>query len=169
MTFDLTNPTLILIMSMWLPVAMLYLGHGDAKGTGAVTAFVGICVVLSAFLHSLFGSGLVGGLLFVHGLLYCVVAYALLAGLEDLKAVGNTSLVAMIVSFAYIFLFRGPDGQFTYLSLCAVGYTVLTLEVFLTCYGKFNPRLLGYSLIVWAFAGLLVPAFAGMGLWPMPF
>jgi len=169
MAFDLTNPTLILIMSMWLPVALLYLGHGDAKGTGAITAFVGICVVLSAILHSLFGAGMVGGLLFAHGLLYCVVAYALLAGLEDLKAVGNTSLVACIISFFYIFLFRGPEGQFTYFSLCSVGYTVLTLEVFLVCYGKFSAKLLAYSLIIWAFVGLMIPAFAGMGLWPMPF
>lgn len=169
MEFQLTNPTLILIMSMWLPVGLLYLGHGDAKGTGAITAFVGISVVISAFLHSIFGAGVVGALLFVHGFLYCVVAYALLSGLEDLKAVGNTSLVAMIVSFCYIFLFRSPEGNFTYLSLCAVGYTVLTLEVFLTCYGKFNPRLLGYSLLVWAVIGLMVPGFAGLGLWPMPF
>jgi hypothetical protein len=77
--------------------------------------------------------------------------------------------VAFIVSFFYIFLFRGPEGQFTYLSFCALGYTVLTLEVFLTCYGKFSAKLLAYSLIVWAFVGLMIPAFAGMKLWPMPF
>jgi len=168
-TFQLTGPTLILIMSMWLPVAFLYLGHGDAKGTGAITAFVGVCVVISAFLHSLFGAGATGGLLFAHGLLYCTVAYALLAGLEDLKAVGNVSFVAAIISLIYVFVFRGPEGQFTYFSLCSAGYVVLTLEVFLVCYGKLSAKLLAYSLIIWAFVGLMIPAFAVLGLWPMPF
>ena len=169
MEFQLTGPTLILIMSMWLPVALMYLGHGDPKGTGAVTALVGLCVIVSAFLHSIFGAGATGALLFVHGLLYCTVAYSLLTGLEDLKAAGNVSLVAMIISFVFIFLYRGPEGQFTYFSFAALGYTVLTLEVFLTCYGMFSAKLLGYSLIIWAFVGLLVPAFAVLGLWPMPF
>jgi putative amide transporter protein len=169
MDFQLTAPTLILIMSMWLPVALMYLGHGDPKGTGAVTGFVGACVILSAFLHGIFGAGAVSGLLFAHGLLYCTVAYALLAGLEDLKSVGNVSLVAMIISVIFIFLFRGPEGQFTYLSLCSAGYTVLTAEVFLVCYGMLSAKLLGYSLIIWTFVGLMIPAFAMLKFWPMPF
>ncbi|MEZ4485070.1 MAG: transporter [Syntrophotaleaceae bacterium] len=171
MVFQLTAPTLILIMSMWIPVAFLYLGHGDAKGTGAVTAFVGFCVIVSSFLHALFGAGAVGALLFAHGLLYCTVAYALLAGLEDLKAVGNVSLVAMIISFLFIFFFKNAGAN--YFALCSVGYTVLTLEVFLVCYGKFSAKLLAYSLIIWAFVGLMIPAFADPAfsglLWQMPF
>ena len=166
---NLTAPTLILIMSMWIPVAFLYLGYGDAKGTGAVTGFVGVCVLVSAFLHGVDGNGAVSALLFAHGLLYCTVAYALLAGLEDLKAVGNVSLVAMIISFFFIFVFKSPEGQFTYFSLCSAGYVVLTLEVFLVCYGKLSAKLLAYSLIIWAFVGLMIPAFAVLGLWPMPF
>lgn len=171
MVFQLTAPTLILIMSMWLPVAFLYLGHGDPKGTGAVTAFVGASVLVSAFLHALFGAGAVGALLFAHGLLYCTVAYALLAGLEDLKAVGNVSLVACIISFMFIFFFKNAGAD--YFALCALGYVVLTAEVFLVTYGKLSAKLLAYSLIIWAFVGLMIPAFADPAfaglLWKMPF
>lgn len=171
MTFQLTAPTLILIMSMWLPVAFLYLGHGDPKGTGAVTAFVGACVLVSSFLHALFGAGAVASLLFAHGLLYCTVAYALLAGLEDLKAVGNVSLVACIISFIFIFFFANAGAK--YFALCSVGYTVLTLEVFMVTYGKMSAKLLAWSLIIWAFIGLMIPAFADPAfsglLWGMPF
>jgi hypothetical protein len=171
MAFQLTAPTLILIMSMWIPVGFLYLGHGDAKGTGAITAFVGICVVASAFLHAMFGAGAVAGLLFAHGLLYCTVAYALLAGLEDLKAVGNVSLVACIISVIFIIFFAKAGAN--YFALCSVGYAVLTLQVFLATYGKLNTKLLGISLIIWAFIGLMIPAFADPAfselLWATPF
>ncbi|MBI5441454.1 MAG: transporter, partial [Deltaproteobacteria bacterium] len=42
----MTLPLLIAISVMWLPVAILFLGKGEAKGTGAVTGFVGAVVVL---------------------------------------------------------------------------------------------------------------------------
>lgn len=171
MAFQLTAPTLILIMSMWLPVGLLYLGHGDPKGTGAVTAFVGACVLVSAFLHALFGAGAVGALLFAHGLLYAVVAYALLAGLEDLKAVGNVSLVACIISFFFIFWFRNAGAN--YFAFASAGYVVLTAEVTMVTYGKLSAKVLAWSLIIWAFVGLMIPAFADPSfaglLWGMPF
>ncbi len=171
MAFQLTAPTLILIMSMWVPVAIMFLGHGDAKQTGAVTAFVGGCVIVSAFLHGLFGAGAVGALLFSHGLLYAVVGYAFMAGLEDLKGVGNVSLVACIISFFFIIWFSRAGAN--YFALCAAGYVVLTAEVTMVTYGKLGAKVLAWSLIIWAFIGLMIPAFADPSfaglLWGMPF
>ena len=66
---------------MWLPVALLNLGKGEAKGTGAVTGFVGVVVVLGAFIQAaVFKDNFTAGLLFAHGILYCSVSYALLTG-----------------------------------------------------------------------------------------
>ena len=48
----MTTAILVLIAVMWLPVALLNLGYGEAKGTGAATAVVGILVVLGATLQA---------------------------------------------------------------------------------------------------------------------
>jgi hypothetical protein len=176
----MTLALLIAISAMWIPVGLLFLGKGEAKGTGAICGFVGITVVLGAFLQTaLFKDPFTGGLLFAHGLLYCTVSYALLAGLEDLRSVGNISLVAAIVSAIYTILFftggaPGPDGkplspQSTYLSFACAGYTVLTIEVWLNAYGKLSASTLAYSLILWAFPGLFIPAFMLLSAGKLPF
>jgi len=56
-----------------------------------------------------------------------------------------------------------------YLGVAAVGYTVLTLQVWLNAYGKFSAKGLAYSLLAWAFAGLWVPAFSLMTSGTLPF
>jgi hypothetical protein len=176
----MTLALLVAITAMWIPVGLLFLGKGEAKGTGAICGFVGVTVVLGAFLQTaVFKDPFTGGLLFAHGLLYCTVSYALLAGLEDLRSVGNISLVAAIVSAIYAVLFftggaPGPDGkplspQSTYLSFACAGYTVLTIEVWLNAYGKLSASTLAYSLILWAFPGLLIPAFMLMSAGKLPF
>jgi hypothetical protein len=176
----MTLALLVAISAMWIPVGLLFLGKGEAKGTGAICGFVGATVVLGAFLQTaLFKDPFTGGLLFAHGLLYCTVSYALLAGLEDLRSVGNISLVAAIVSAIYTVLFftggaPGPDGkplspQSTYLSFACAGYTVLTIEVWLNAYGKLSASTLAYSLILWAFPGLLIPAFMLLSAGKLPF
>ena len=176
----MTLALLVAITAMWIPVGLLFLGKGEAKGTGAICGFVGATVVLGAFLQTaLFKDPFTGGLLFAHGLLYCTVSYALLAGLEDLRSVGNISLVAAIVSAIYAVLFftggaPGPDGkplspQSTYLSFACAGYTVLTIEVWLNAYGKLSASTLAYSLILWAFPGLLIPAFMLLSAGKLPF
>lgn len=176
----MTLAILVAISVMWLPVGLLFLGKGEAKGTGAVTAFVGIVVIIGAILQAaVFKDQFIAGLLVVHGLLYCSVAYALLTGLEDMRSVGNVSLTAAIVSAIYsvIFFTGGPvlaDGtqlvaQSNYFAFACLGYVVLTLEVWLNAYGKFPAAALGWSLIIWAFVGLWMPAFWLMVTGKLPF
>jgi len=165
---------------MWLPVALLNLGKGEAKGTGAATAFVGAVVVLGAFLQAaVFKDAFTAGLLFSHGILYCCVAYALLTGLEDLRSVGNVSLTVALISVIYMVLFYtgGPvlaDGKqlvapSNYLALACLGYAILTFEVWLSFYGKLSGGIVAYSLIAWVFVGLWIPAFYLMAAGRLPF
>jgi len=176
----MTLAVLIAISVMWLPVAILFLGKGEAKGTGAATGFVGTVVVLSAILQAaVFKDPFTAGLLFVHGLLYCTVSYALLAGLEDLRSVGNVSLTVAIVSAIYMVIFftGGPvlEGgkqlvaKSNFFALACAGYVVLTLEVWLNAYGKFPAKGLAWSLIVWSFVGLWLPAFSLLVTGKLPF
>jgi hypothetical protein len=166
----MTLALLVAISVMWFPVAILFMGKGEAKGTGAVTGFVGAVVVLGAILEAaVFKDGFGAGLLFVHGILYCTISYALLTGLQDLRSVGNVGLTVAMVSFIYTVLyFTGgpvmPDGKqlvgkSNYFAMACLGYTVLTLEVWLNAYGKFPAKGLALSLIVWVFVGLWAPAF----------
>jgi hypothetical protein len=137
-------------------------------------------VVIGAFLQTaLFKDAFTGGLLFAHGLLYCTVSYALLAGLEDLRSVGNVSLMVAIISAIYMVLFfmggsPGPDGkpltpQSNYLAFACAGYTVLTVEVWLNAYGKVSAGTLAWSLIAWVPFGLLIPSFMLMSAGKLPF
>lgn len=176
----MTLALLVTISVMWMPVAIFFLGNGEAKGTGAVTGFVGVVVVLGAILQAaVFKDAFTAGLLFVHGILYCTVAYALLTGLTDLRSVGNVSFTVALVSFIYMVLFftGGPileDGKqlvakSNYLALACAGYVVLTLEVWLNAYGKFPAKGLAVSLIAWVFVGLWAPAFWLMTAGHLPF
>lgn len=176
----MTLAVLVAISVMWLPVAILFLGKGEPKGTGAATAFVGAVVVVGAVLQAaVFKDPFTAGLLFAHGLLYCTVAYALLTGLEDLRSVGNVSLTVAIVSIIYmVIFFTGgpvlPDGKqlvakSNFFALACLGYAILTIEVWLNTYGYFPARALAWSLIVWAFVGLWLPAFSLMVTGQLPF
>jgi putative amide transporter protein len=175
----MTLAILVAISLMWISVAILFLGKGEAKGTGAITAFVGLVVVTGAFIQTaLFKDGFTGSLLFAHGLLYCTVAYALLAGLEDLRSVGNVSLAVAIISAIYMVLFfsggTGADGSVlvaksNYFAFACLGYTVLTLQVWLNAYGKVKASTLAWSLIIWVPFGLWIPAFMLMAKGSLPF
>jgi len=175
----MTLAVLVAISLMWISVAILFLGKGEAKGTGAITAFVGLVVVLGAFIQTaLFKDGFTGGLLFAHGLLYCTVAYALLAGLEDLRSVGNVSLAVAAISAIYTVIFftggQAADGSVlvgksNYFAFACLGYTVLTLQVWLNAYGKVKASTLAWSLIAWVPFGLWIPAFMLMAKGSLPF
>lgn len=171
---------LIAIGAMWFSVALLFLGKGEPKGTGAITAFVAAVTVLGAILQAaVFKDNFVAGLLFAHGIFYCSVAYALLTGLEDLRSTGNVSLYTALVSVIYMILFftGGPvlEGgkplvvKSNYLAFACLGYAVLTFMVWLNAYGKFPTPILAWSLIVWVVFGLWVPAFYMMTAGAFPF
>ncbi|MEW5954173.1 MAG: transporter [Bacillota bacterium] len=171
----LTLAILIFIAVMWIPVALLFLGKGEAKGTGFATGVVGILVVIGALVQATpaFGQDVFGsGLLFAHGILYIVVSYALLTGLSDMRSVGNVSLTVAIISLIYFLVYVYGTSLVpanAYLALMCAGYTVLTVEVWLNAYGKFSGNLLAWSLIIWAFVGLWIPAFSVLTTGQFPF
>ena len=113
----MTLALLLLICMMWVPVGLFFLGSGEAKSTGFVTAVVGVLVVIGAILQAaIFKDPFTAGLLFVFGVLYLQTAHALLTGLEDMRTVGNGALVVAIVCamYAYLFFTGGgvkPDGK----------------------------------------------------------
>jgi putative amide transporter protein len=110
--------------------------------------------------------------------LYCTVAYALLTGLQDLRSVGNVSLVVAIISAIYMIIFY-VGGTTTenkilvarsdYFAFACLGYTVLTVEVWLNSYGKLRASILAWSLILWTPIGLWIPAFMLMAKGTLPF
>jgi hypothetical protein len=176
----MTLPVLIAISIMWFPLALYLLGKGEVKSTGAICGLVGIVVVIGAILQAaIFKDGFTAGLLFVHGILYLSTSYALITGIEDLRSVGNVSLVTCIVSAIYMVLFftGGPvlEGgnqlvaRSNYFAFACAGYTVLTFEVWLFAYGKFSPKNLAGSLIAWVPFGLFIPAFWLMVTGTLPF
>lgn len=176
----MTTALLVVIAVMWLPVALLNLGKGEAKGTGAATGFVGAVVVIGAILQAaVFKDSFTAGLLFAHGILYLCVSYALLTGLEDLRSVGNVSLTVAIISAIYMVLFYTggpmmPDGKqlvgkSDYLAMACLGYTVLTTEVWMAFHGKMSGGVVAWSLIIWVPVGLFIPAFWLMAAGKLPF
>ena len=100
-------PTVVVISCMWLPVAMLFFGKGEAKGTGFITGVVGVLVLLCSIIHTaVFKDPVLPTLLFMHGTFYCAVAWALYTGQEDLRSVGNVSLATAIVSTIFMIIFH---------------------------------------------------------------
>jgi hypothetical protein len=181
----MTLALLILIGMMWIPVGMLFLGHGEAKGTGFVTGVVGILVVVGATIQTLVGGPgftgdpLTGGLLFVFGVLYLQVSHALLAGLTDLRSVGNGALVVAIVCAIYAFLYSTgggvkPDGttfvaKVPYLAFMNVTFCVLCLTVVGQAYGKISAKVPAWLLIILTFTCLLAPAIGLIAFGKLPF
>ncbi len=177
----MTFAILIAISLMWWTVGLLFLGKGEVKSTGATCGLVGAVTVVGAFIvGTVYSDFWTAGLLFAHGLLYCVVSYALLAGVEDMRSVGNVSLTVMVISLLYtVFNYTGGPGctavgchavaATPYLAFMCAGYTVLTLEVWLNAYGKCSAKVLGWSLIIWAIVGLWVPAYGLMVHGWLPF
>ena len=176
----MTTALLVLIAIMWLPVALLNLGKGEAKGTGFVSGLVGLLVVVGAMIQAaLFNDAFTAGLLFAHGILYCCVSYALMAGLEDLRSVANVSLTVSLISLIYaiLFYYGGPvladDSQLVaksdYLAMACLGYAVLTFEVFLAFYGRLSGKVVAWSLIIWVPIGLWIPAFWLLSAGALPF
>lgn len=176
----MVEANLLAISIMWFPVALLFLGKGEAKGTGFATALVGAYTIISGIIIITVYSGLwVGALLVVYGFFYCSVANALLSGREDLRSMGNVSLTVAIISVVYVILsFTGSPvlaegkqliAKSYYLAFACAGYTILYVMVWLNAYGKFSGKVLGWSLIVWTILGLWVPGFWLLAVAKLPF
>lgn len=169
----MTTAILVAISLMWLPVALFYLGKGEARGTGFICGLVGISTVVSAILQAaVFKDPFTGGLLFAHGLFYLSVAHALITGAEDMRSVGNVSLTVALISTVYAIVFFAGSSlvpKNNYLALACLGYAVITYEVWLNAYGKFPARGVAWSLIIWVVMGLWVPAFWLMTSGTLPF
>jgi hypothetical protein len=176
----MVEATLMAISLMWVPVGLLLLGKGEAKGTGAVVLMVGALVLVSAIIQAaVFKDPWIAALLFTYGLFYSHVGYTLYAGLEDLRSMANSSLTLIPISIVYVILALtgGPvlEGgkqliaKSNFLALACAGYTVLYIMVSLNGYGKFSAKTLGVSLIIWTIVGLWLPAFWLLALGKLPF
>ena len=173
-------PVVIVISAMWLPVALLFLGKGEAKGTGFITGVVGALVLVGSMVHvAVFKDPVVPTLLFMHGTFYCAVSWALMTGQEDLRSVGNVALATALVStiFMILFITGGPVMEggkqlvapSKYLALGCAGYAALTFMVWLNAFGKFPAKALAWSLIIWVVVGLWIPGFWLMAAGKLPF
>jgi hypothetical protein len=171
---------LMAISLMWVPVGLLLLGYGEAKGTGALVIVVGILVLVSAVIEAaVFKDPFLGALLFAYGLFYFIVGYSLFAGLENMKAAGNASLTLVPITIIYMILsFTGGPvlesgkqlvGKSNFLALACAGYTVLYVMVWLNAYEKFSAKALGVSLLVWTVVGLWIPSFWLLAAGKLPF
>jgi hypothetical protein len=168
------------ISLMWVPVGLLLLGKGEAKGTGALVWMVGFLVLISAIIQAaVFKDPWIAALLFAYGLFYSIVGYTLYSGLEDTRTMANASITLIPISIVYVLLALsgGPIlpggkqliGQSNFLALACAGYTVLYIMVGLNGYGKFSGKALGVSLIIWTIVGLWIPAFWLLALGKLPF
>jgi hypothetical protein len=171
---------LMAISLMWVPVGLLLLGYGEAKGTGALVIVVGILVLVSAVIEAaVFKDPFLAALLFAYGLFYFIVGYSLFAGLENMKAAGNASLTLVPITIIYMILsFTGGPvlesgkqlvGKSNFLALACAGYTVLYVMVWLNAYEKFSAKALGVSLLVWTVVGLWIPSFWLLAAGKLPF
>ena len=169
----LLAPILMAISLMWIPVGLLLIGKGEARGTGALTLMVGTLVIVSSIFMATTEGGFFGAaLLFAYGLFYNIVGYSLYAGLTDPRSVGNASFTVGLITIFYIIICLtglGDIGKSSYLALGCAGYLVLYIMVWLNAYGKFPAKTLGWSLIIWTFVGLWWPAFSLLGTGAFPF
>jgi len=176
----MVEATLMAISLMWIPVGLLLLGKGEAKGTGALVCMVGTLVLISAIIEAaVFKDPWIAALLFAYGLFYCIVGYTLHSGLEDTRTMANASLTLVPITIVYLLLSLNggpmlPGGKqliakSNFLAFACAGYTVLYVMVWLNGYGKFSAKTLGASLIVWTIVGLWVPSFWLLATGKLPF
>lgn len=168
----MVEPVLLGISLMWIPVGLLLLGKGDARGTGALNLMVGTATIVGAIvIATIGGSPWLGALLLTYGLFYNANGYALYAGLKDLRFVGNASITVGLITIGYIILcLAGPAAlRSNFLALACAGYLILYIMVALFAYGKMRGEVLGVSLIIWTFVGLFIPGFWLLATGALPF
>ena len=176
----MTLALLLLINMLWIPVGMFLLGKGEPKSTGFLSGVVGVLVSFGAVLQAaVFKDGLGAGFLFVFGCLFLTLAYALMAGLEDLRTVGNASLVVAGACALYgVLYFTGggvsaagvalfPASKF--FAACTVTWVILTLSIFGFTRGKVSAAVVAWELIILAIPTLVYPAISLMAFGTLPF
>jgi putative amide transporter protein len=173
--------TLVLIAAitmMWFPVGLFFLGTGDPKTCGMMTLIVGTVVTIGGFAIGIIPPGNLWDsiILLGFGLLYLVIAHALLWGVENMKSVGNASLMLAILCAIYcVANFNGfPNGlakvaATPYLAFMFATFTVLLVTVWANCYGKVSGTVVGWMLLVLNFICLLLPVFDLMLFGKLPF
>jgi len=163
----MTLVLLIAITMMWFPVGLFFLGTGDAKTCGMMTLCVGLLVTLGGFAQAIVPPVNLwdATILIGFGLLYLVIAHALLWGVENMKSVGNASLMLAILCAIYaVANLNGYTGLVTvaatpYLAFMFTTFTVLLVTVWANCYEKVSGTVVGWMLIVLNFICLALPVF----------
>jgi len=178
----MTLVLLATIAMLWFPIGLFYLGQGDARTCGAIAGFVGVTTVIGGLMHAtpMFGAdAFTATLLIPFGIVYLTISYCILAGVEDLRSLGNLSIMMLIILAiaAYLFFTGGavkPDGTTTigkslYLTFMMVTFVILTAVVWAVTYGKCSPKVLGWLLIILSFTGLIIPTYSLLGYGKLPF
>lgn len=164
----MTLVLLIAITMMWFPLGLFFLGTGDAKTCGAMTLFVGIIVTLGGILQGAIPPGNLwdATILIAFGLLYLVIAHALLWGVENMKSVANASLMLAVLCAIYAIanLNGYPNGlakvaATPYLAFMFTTFTILLVVVWANGYGKVSGKVVGWLLLVLNFICLVLPVF----------
>jgi putative amide transporter protein len=168
---------LLAITMMWFPLGLFFLGTGDAKTCGAMTLSVGALIILGGFVEGFVPPGNLwdAAILIAFGLLYLVVAHALLWGIENMKSVGNASLMLAFICVMYAIAYaHGYHGLVKveptpYLAFVFGTFVVLLTAVWANTYGWVPPKVVGALLVVLNFISLAVPAFGLMLFNRLPF
>jgi hypothetical protein len=175
----MTLVLLIVISMMWFPVGLFFLGTGDSKTCGMVTFCAAILVGIGGIVQgapptSNFWDA---AILICFSLLYLVIAHALLWGVENMKSVGNTSLMLAVLCAIYTIVNltgSAPTAlakvpRTPYLAFMFATFTVLLVLVWGNSYGKISGKTVGASLIILNFLCLVLPAVGLLAYGWLPF
>lgn len=144
-----------------------------------VTAVVGVLTAVGGYYQGAQGDLLTSGALLAFSVLYLAVAYALFAGVQDMRTIGNSALtVALVCGISAFLLLNGgavkADGVKTiavnyYFRFTFITFTILLLVIFAFAYGKASLKLVGALLVFLGVADLIVPAYSLIGYNTLPF
>ena len=169
----MTTSILVAVGVMFIPVAMLNFGKGEAKTTGGIVFVGGIITLVGAFFTAVvYKDNLGAALFFSCAILYLVIAQALLMGVEDWRSVGQCSfVVALLYGINAILFFVGTEtiAQNYFVAFMDAAFCWLTIQVGFMGYGKCSGKAVGITVLwVTAFC-LFLPAFYLLAFGRLPF
>jgi len=174
----MTLVCLVAITMMWFPLGLFFLGTGDAKTCGMVSLCVGIVITIGGIISATGATPNLwdASILIAFGLLYLCVAHALLWGVENMKSVGNASMMLAILCAIYCLAYSVgfPAGlakiaAVPYLAFMYATFVALLVAVWANCYGKLSGAAVGWILLVLNFICLVTPVFYLFLLGKLPF